>query len=299
MRNLTILITLFVLIALVVSLITSYIKAPAPTSTPTPTPAPTTPPPATPPPMSKLQVHYINVGQGDSILLDLGQTELLIDGGDRSPGVVPYLEQYVDGPLEAMVATHPDADHIGGLIAVLNAFKVDDIYLSGDTSTSQTYSDFISKVNAEMAKVHYVTRGDKITISSLTFEVLHPTMPLGSDTNDNSIVLELSYGEIDFLFTGDVGATPETSMIMADVIEDIDILKVSHHGSKYCTTANFLDTAKPEVAIISVGNNNYGHPAPETIARLTSAGARIYRTDISGTIVVTTDGLTPTVTVTN
>lgn len=308
MKNLRILLVLFLLFVAVIAAfvyINSTKSAPPANPSPTPTTTLAPSPTLTPTPfpsqgaLPQLQVHYIDVGQGDSILIDLGETEVLIDGGDRSPGVVPYLQQYVDGPLEAMVATHPHADHIGGLVAVLDAFKVDDICLNGDTSTSQTYSDFISKVNAEMAKVHYVTRGDKITISNLTFEVLHSTMPLGPDTNDNSIVLELSFGEIDFLFTGDVGATPETSMIIADVVEDIDILKVSHHGSKYGTTANFLYTAKPEVAIISVGNNSYGHPAPETIARLTSADATIYRTDINGTIVVATDGLTYTVKVTN
>jgi beta-lactamase superfamily II metal-dependent hydrolase len=270
-----------------------------PTLSPTPALTPTFTPNPTQATLPQLKVHYIDVGQGDSILLDLGATEVLIDGGDGSPGVVSYLQQYVDGPLEAIVATHPHADHIGGLGDVLDHFIVEQIWLNGGTSDSQTYANFMDKVNAEMAEVHYVKRGDKITIGNLLFEVLHPTMPLVSDTNDNSIVLELSFGEIDFLFTGDAGATPETSMLIAEVIEDIDILKVSHHGSKYGTTANFLDTARPEVAIISVGNNTYGHPAPETVARLTSAGATIYRTDINRTIVVATDGITYTVKVTN
>lgn len=299
MRNLTILITLLVLIALVVSLIT-YIKAPEPTPTPIPTttPTPTPNPTTTPTAMSQIQVHYIDVGQGDSILIDWGQTEILIDGG-RYHESLNYVQNHIDGHLEALVATHPDADHIGGLGDVLDHFTVEQIWLNTDTSDSQTYTDFMDEVNAEMATVHYAKRGDKITISNITFEVLHPTMSLGSDTNDNSIVLSLSFGEIDFLFTGDAGALPESSMLLADLIGDVDILKLSHHGSKYATTADFLDAAKPEVAIISVGNNSYGHPAPETIARLTSADATIYRTDINGTIVVATDGLTYTVKVAN
>ena len=104
--------------------------APSPTSTPVPTPKPTA---------EKLKVHFIDVGQGDSILIDLGEIEILIDGGGKSPGVVAYLNDYIDGAIEVMVATHPHADHIGGLIAVLDSFKVDEIWLYGDTSTSKTY----------------------------------------------------------------------------------------------------------------------------------------------------------------
>jgi len=149
-----------------------------------------------------LTVHFIDVGQGDSILLDLDDIEVLIDGGDKSPGVVSYIGDYVDGPLEVMVATHPHADHIGGLIAVLNDFEVDEIWLNGDTSTSQTYSQFISAVSSEGAAVREARRGDTIQAGNLTFNVLHPAN-LSGTTNDNSIVLSLRYGQFDFLFTAD------------------------------------------------------------------------------------------------
>jgi len=253
--------------------------------TPTPTPTPTTP----------LQVHYIDVGQGDSILIDWGEVEVLIDGG-RYNDCVPYILDYVDGHLEVMVATHPDADHIGGLIEVLDAFVVEHIWLNGDTHTTQTYTDFMEKVDTEEAggaEVHQAQRGDEIVVSTLTFKVLHPTLPLDSDKNENSIVLKLSFGQVDFLFTGDACSEAEASMLAAGLVDDIDILKVSHHGSKYCSTADFLSAALPELAIISVGNNSYGHPAPEVIARLEDVGATVYRTDISGTILVTTDGTSP------
>ena len=122
---------------------------PSPPS-PTPTPAPSTPPPTE----EDLKVHFIDVGQGDSILVDLGDTEILIDGGDKSPGVVGYLRNFVDGNLEVMVATHPHADHIGGLIDVLNAFQVEQIWHNGETSESKTYTDFMTAVNSEGAQVH-------------------------------------------------------------------------------------------------------------------------------------------------
>jgi len=239
-----------------------------------------------------LTVHFIAVGQGDSILLDCGDTEVLIDGGDKSPGVVNYIDDYIDGSLEVMIATHPHADHIGGLIAVLNAFEVDEIWLNGDTSTSVTYSQFMSAVNAEGAEVHVARRGDTIQAGNLTFNVLSP-VNLGDDINNNSIVLSLSYGQVDFLFTGDAQKEAEVSMVATGIVPDVDILKVGHHGSRTASTMQFLQVAKPEYAIYMAGQgNSYGHPHQETITNLCEIGAEIYGTDIHGTIIVTTDGVT-------
>jgi len=194
-----------------------------------------------------LTVHFIDVGQGDSILLDLGDIEVLIDGGEKSPGVVSYIDDYVDGPLEVMVATHPHADHIGGLIEVLGAFEIDEIWLNGDTSTSQTYSQFMSAVNSEGAELYEARRGDTIQAGNLTFNVLHPVNLSGS-TNDNSIVLSLSYGQVDFLFTGDAEQEAEASMLMEGIVPDVEILKVGHHGSRTASSIQFLQAAKPECA---------------------------------------------------
>ncbi len=242
--------------------------------------------------LDQLVVHFIDVGQGDAILIDYGTNEMLIDGG-RWGDCAAYVPSYIDGALEVMVATHPDADHIGGLDDILDIFDVENIWLNGDTASTQTYTDFMAKVNAEGAQVHQAQRGEQISLGDLTFDVLYPTLPLGSDKNENSIVLELAFGQIDFLFTGDVESGGEASMLAAGLIDDIDILKVSHHGSKYCSTANFLAAAQPEIAIYSAGaNNTYGHPAPETITRLCDIGAIIYGTDVHGTIVVTTNGTT-------
>jgi beta-lactamase superfamily II metal-dependent hydrolase len=140
----------------------------------------------------ELKVHFINVGQGDSILVDLGETEVLIDGGDKLPGVVPYLNDFVDGALEVMVVTHPHADHIGGLIGVLDSFEVDEIWLNGDTSTSETYSQFMSAVNSEGAQVYEARRGDTIQVGDLAFNVLHP-VNLSGTTNNNYDMANGSY----------------------------------------------------------------------------------------------------------
>ena len=259
----------------------------APSATPESTPSPS-------PTLSALTVHFIDVGQGDSILIDLGDVEILIDSGDRSPGVANYISAYVDGALETIVATHPHADHIGGLIAVLDKFEVKEIWVNGDTSTSKTFQEFMSLVNAENANVHEAERGKSIQVGVLTFVILHPTKPLGTDTNNNSIVLSLSYGEINFLFMGDAERQAESSML--NLISDIEILKVGHHGSRSSSSPDFLNLAKPEVAIYMAGvGNRYGHPHNETLDALNIVGARVYGTDTSGNIKVVTKGETYTV----
>jgi competence protein ComEC len=240
----------------------------------------------------ELAVHFIDVGQGDAILIDLGETEVLIDGGDKSSGVVAYLNGFVDGALEVMVATHPHADHVGGLIGVLDAFEVDEIWLNGDTSTSETYSQFMSAVNSEGVQVCEAKRGDTIQVGELAFNVLHP-VNLSGTTNNNSIVLSLSYGQVDFLFTGDAEQEAEASMLTEGIVPDVEILKVGHHGSRTASSIEFLQAAKPVYAIYMAGeDNSYGHPHQETIINLCEVGAEIYGTDTHGTIIVTTDGAT-------
>jgi beta-lactamase superfamily II metal-dependent hydrolase len=244
----------------------------------------------------KLQVHFIDVGQGDAILIDLGTTEVLIDAGEKSPGVTDYIDDYVDGHLEAVVATHPHADHIGGLIKVLDEFDVDNIWVNGDEATSKTYTDFMAEANDEGAQVHEARRGDTIVAGTLTFHVLNPIDPLFDNTNDNSIVLSLSYGSIDFLFTGDAEIEAEESMISAGILSDIDILKVGHHCSRTASSAAFLNITKPEMAVyMAAVDNTYGHPHMESIAALQNIGATIYGTDALGIIVISTDGTSYTI----
>ncbi len=246
-------------------------------------------------PIRGLTVHFIDVGQGDSILIDLDEIEVLIDGGRKSPGVVGYLNNYVDGSLEVMVATCPHADHIGGLIAVLDAFEVDEIWLNEDTSTSQTYAEFMAAVDLEGAEVHEARRGGQIEAGGLTLIALNP-LELSGSTNNNSIVLSLSYGEVDFLFTGDAEKEAEASMLGAGIVPNVEILKVGHHGSRTASSQAFLEVVQPEVAVyMAREGNQYGHPHEETISALQTIGALIYGTDVNSTILVTTDGLTYTV----
>jgi len=258
-------------------------EATTPEETPTTTPILTN---------EDLEVHFIDVGQGDTILVDLEDTEILIDGGGKSPGVVAYLNDYVDGALEVMVATHPHADHIGGLIAVLNTFEVKEIWHNGDTSTSKTYTEFMTAVQSENAEVHVAKLHDTVQAGELSLYVHHPSHTFDS-INNNSIVLHLAYGKTDFLFTGDAEEEAEGAMMILSSVRlpVVEILKVGHHGSTTASSKDFLAITSPEIAIyMAKEGNSYGHPHEETVQALNEIEAEIYGTDIHGTIVVTTDG---------
>ena len=238
-----------------------------------------------------LVVHFIDVGQGDAILIDYGEYEMLIDGG-RWGQCAGYLVSRIDGPLEVMVATHPDVDHIGGLVYVLENFEVDEIWMNRDTSDTKTYQRFLDAVENERAQVLYARKGRQIALGSLAVDVLHPD-PFTSATftnNDNSVVLRLSFGEVDFLLTGDIEGEAEAALITTNLVDETEVLKISDHGSEHCSTEGFLLVVQPEVAIYSAGKNPYGHPSSEALARLRAVGTMTFGTDTYGSIQVVTDG---------
>jgi competence protein ComEC len=246
------------------------------------------------PDAGEITVHFIDVGQGDAILIDSGMTEILIDGGDKSSGIADYLTDYVDGNLEVIVATHAHADHIGGLIYVLRSFDVGQIWYDGYEASSQTFKDFISAVQSENAEVHIARRGDIISTGDLSLLVLNPDST-SDDLNNNSIVLSFSYGTVDFLFAGDAEREAEAFMLLSSAVPvpDIEILKVGHHCSQTASSAEFLSVLTPEVAIyMAKTGNSYGHPHQEILDALLDVEAQIYGTDTCGTIIVTTDGTT-------
>ncbi len=247
-----------------------------------------------PVPCDEITVHFIDVGQGDAILIDAGTIEILIDGGDKSSGVAEYLDRYVDGNLEVIIATHAHADHIGGLISVIDRFQVEQIWYDGYSAPSQTFKDFISASQSENAQIHIAQKGDIISSGELSLLVLSP-QTTSSDLNNNSIVLSFSYGTVDFLFTGDAEHEAEEAMLLSSFIPvpDIEILKVGHHGSRTSSSPDFLSALTPEVAIyMAKTGNSYGHPHSETIEALSNIGAEIYGTDAHGTIIITTNGET-------
>jgi len=267
----------------------------APTATPTPTlsPSPTltaTPTPSSSPTPEMLKVHFIDVGQGDAILIDKGDTDILVDGGPTSASVLTYLQGQGVGDIDLLVATHPHADHIGGLTAVLSQYQVSEIWVNGDTATSQTYQNFAGAVAAEGATIREVTRGYTTQMDGLDIAVFNPTAQRTGDLNEDSVVFRLTCGEVSVLLTGDATDDSEATMLAAGLALDSDVLKVGHHGSSTSTSAAFLAAVTAEDAVISVGaGNTYGHPTQETLDRLAAAGANIYRTDLNGTVVLTSD----------
>jgi beta-lactamase superfamily II metal-dependent hydrolase len=235
-------------------------------------------------------VHFIDVGQGDAILMESAGATFLIDGGKASANVENDLQAYGVDEIDLMVATHPHEDHYGGLIDVLGLFDVHEIWTNGETSDDPTYQDFTAAVSAEGATVRDVTRGYSAQLGGLQLQVLHPPLPLTGDLNEDSVVIQVSCGQMDILFTGDATTDSESSMIAAGVLSDVEVLKVGHHGSNTSTGADFLAIVAPEEAVISVGAGNpYGHPSQATLDRLTAAGATIYRTDLDGTVLLTSD----------
>ncbi|HEX9988192.1 MAG TPA: MBL fold metallo-hydrolase [Chloroflexia bacterium] len=254
--------------------------------------------PPTPGP-DDVQVHFINVGQGDAILiLAPGGQVALIDGGYRGMGTVEYLQAHGVERIALMVATHPHADHIGGLVDVLHEIPVDEVVTNGYLYTTQVYEQFLDGIAASKARYREVHKGDTLKMGALTFQVLNPESGRDyGDINDTSIVLRMAYGSTSFLFTGDAEAQAERSMVASGQVLQATILKVGHHGSRTSTTSEFVRAVQPQVAIYSAGvDNPYGHPHTSPMENLAREGAVVYGTDLNSTVVVTANQTGYTVT---
>ncbi|MBG9734738.1 ComEC/Rec2 family competence protein [Paenibacillus alvei] len=244
---------------------------------------------------STLQVYFLDVGQGDSTLIRTpkGQ-QVLIDGGEKSQGgnVLKYLKQYGVKELDAVIATHPDSDHVGGLAAVLNAIPAKSVYAPKVSHTTQTYKDFLLAVQNRGLKIKTVTAGVKLPLDGVQAEFLAPVGDYGKDLNAWSAVLKLTYQNTSYLFSGDAERKSETDMLKNNRAKlKADVYKVGHHGSDTSTSDDFLQAIKPAYAVISVGKNNkFGHPKDVVMKRLENAKVKVYRTDKQGTIISTSDG---------
>ena len=243
-----------------------------------------------------LQVTFLDVGQGDAAWLKTPDGwDILIDGGEKAegPGLVSYLQSHGVTDIEVLVLSHPHADHVGGLIAILQNMEVDEALTNCQSYDSAIYQEFQQLLLDKGIPTTCVRDGHNFTWGGVSAAAVNPPEPLISDVNNDSVVLRISYSTIDFLFTGDIESGAESAILERAPPVEAEVLKVAHHGSGSSSTALFLAQVNPEIAVISVGTSNpYGHPDSETLARLRDAGATIYRTDLHGTIVVTTDGTT-------
>ena len=220
------------------------------------------------------------MGQGDATLVISNDGHsLLVDGGRSKTRIRDRLSALGIQDIDAIAATHPDADHIAGLTEVLAMYKVENVYLNGGQSSTATHADFLDAVEQEGAIVSTLQMNDTFNLGAMVIKVLHPYQLTG-DSNVDSLVLQLGCGDVQVLLTGDSEIESERSMLSENVLQDIDLLKVGHHGSRSSTSQVFLDVVQPEVGVISAGfDSQYGHPHVEVVNRLNLEGVQIFETD--------------------
>lgn len=246
-----------------------------------------------------LEVYFFDVGQGDSELIRLpGGENILIDAGTSSTEdeLVGELRSLGAETLDLVVATHPHADHIGGMAAVIDAFDVRQVVMprisESDTPTTKTYENLLQSIADKGLTITPAEPGDELLSSGgAVLTVLAPNGEDYGDLNNYSVVLRLTYGEDSFLFTGDAEEASEEEMLSLDWPLTATVLKCGHHGSETSTSPAFLDAVSPQYAVISCGvDNDYGHPDAVTLEKLEAAGVEVFRTDRQGTILASTDG---------
>lgn len=240
-----------------------------------------------------MAVHFLDVGQGLSILVQSGGENLLYDGGDTSHSdeVVEYLHNQNVENIDYMISSHYDADHLGGLLKCLQNFSVENILGADYYQGTDLYMDFVNTATANAISIQYPKPGDTFSFGTGSFTVLAPSGIDPNDSNKNSVVIRLTNGNNSFLFTGDAEETSEQDMISTGRSLDCDVLSLAHHGSQSSTTWDFLEASTPSWAVISCGTDNrYGHPSADTMGRLSSMNIPVFRTDKQGTIVALSDG---------
>lgn len=247
-----------------------------------------------------LLVNFFDVGQGDSSFIETATGhQILIDGGPSS--VVSKLANempFFDRTIDLVILTHPEKDHMFGLLEVLKRYKVDNILWTGVEKDSSEYEEWLSLIKQSGAKIEIAKAGERVVISDnpqIFINILNPESDISgnkfSELNNTSVVSLLSFGKNNFLFTGDINDKKESQLLTSGLIGKIDVLKVAHHGSKTSTSEEFLKVVLPKFAVISVGkNNDYGHPNSEVLERLNKFGIQVFRTDNDGDIKITSDG---------
>lgn len=239
---------------------------------------------------SNLEVYFLDVGQADSILISNKDHHILIDAGNNEDGplLVNYIKELGISKFDLVVGTHPHEDHIGGLDNIIDNFDIDNIYLPDVITTTKTFEEVIDSISNKNLEITIPKINDTLSLGDITIEVISSNSNQ-DNLNDSSLVLKLTYGSNSFLFTGDISSEVEKTIIDKNI--DVDVLKVSHHGSSSSTSTNFLKKVTPSHAIISVAKKNtYNHPSISTINRIKEYTNNLYITSELGTIKVTSNG---------
>lgn len=237
-----------------------------------------------------LKVYFMDVGQADCILIDNNHEYVLIDGGNTIDGkkLVKYFKELGIEKFNYVVATHPHEDHIGGLNFIIYNFNIDHFIGTNIKTDFKSYSNMMNALEKENIKYEVPNINDTFRVGEALFRIVYLDNNI-EDINSSSIVLEMTYKNNSFLFTGDTTSDAEKTYL--DNLNEIDVLKVSHHGSQYATSAQFLMKTKPKYAIISVGKDNeYGYPKQVVLDKLDELNTNVYRTDQLGTIILTSNG---------
>lgn len=250
--------------------------------------------PDTSKPEGTLEVHYIDVGQGDATLIKCGSHAMLIDGGNNNKGttVQLYLKKQGVESLDYVIGTHPDADHIGGLDVIVYKYNCDTVIMPDYEKDTKTYQELVDVIHDKNMKITYPVVGEQYALGEAKFTIIAPNSnSYGGNANDYSVAILLEYGKNRFLFTGDAEETSEAEMLTNGIDISADVYKVAHHGSRSASTQEFLNAVHPKYAVISCGEGNiYGHPHAEVLNRLRSMGVEVFRTDEQGSIIASSDG---------
>ncbi len=237
-----------------------------------------------------MEVHFIDVGQADAALVLCGGEAMLIDGGNTEDSnlMYSYLKNHSVSYLDYIVATHAHEDHVGGLAGALNYAGVGAVYCPVTSYDSEAFSDFKQYVEKASSHITVPSVGDCFELGNAVIEILG--LNAGSETNDTSIILKITHGDVSFLFVGDAEREAEQAVLNRECDLKSTVLKVGHHGSDSSTTYPFLREIMPTYAIISVGeNNSYGHPTEAVLSRLRDADVKVFRTDLQGDIIAVSD----------
>ena len=244
-------------------------------------------------PDGTLSVTFLDVGQGNAVLVEQGGAYMLIDGGNRdySSFVVSYLKEQGVEELAYVIASHYDADHLNGVVGALHAFSCGQVLAPDYVTDTRVYESFERVIKEQDIALAYPAVGDTYTLGDASFTVVCPKAYDPKEDNDNSVGIRLVYGDTSFLICGDAGKAEEQVMLDSGVTLESDVYLASHHGSEGSSSEAFMRAVSPTAVVVSAGaGNSYGHPTRTVLNRVKACGAALYRTDLQGTITVTSDG---------